>query len=269
MFGIPFNGAPSLPVRGEPPALRKVVVKILIVNCNTSAAVTADIVRSAEAVKREGTEIIGVEPRWGVVSAEGFYESYISAAAVLDRLATWTEPIDAVVMAGFGEHGREGARQLLEVPVVDITEAAAMAAMLVGHRFGVVTTLASTIAGIEASLLLMGADARCAGVRAAELPVVSAGEDLAHTVELLAVEAEVLRAQGADAIVLGCAGFAGLDRLLAERLGMPVVDGVAAAVALCESLVQLGLRTSKAGPYAPVNPAKPTPGWPVSTRLDG
>jgi allantoin racemase len=58
----------------------------------------------------------------------------------------------------------------------------------------------------------------------------------------------------AEAIVLGCAGMADLAGELAETHGLPVVDGVAAAVALAEALVRLGLRTSRLGPYAAPRP---------------
>jgi allantoin racemase len=67
--------------------------------------------------------------------------------------------------------------------------------------------------------------------------------------------------------VLGCAGMAGLCVTLQQRLGVPVIDGVAAAVKLSEALVSLGLKTSKVGDYATPLPkvyvgwAQPL-GWP-------
>ena len=54
----------------------------------------------------------------------------------------------------------------------------------------------------------------------------------------------------ADCVLLGCAGMADLQRSIADELGIPVVDGVAAAVKLIEGLVALGLRTSKSGGFA-------------------
>lgn len=42
----------------------------------------------------------------------------------------------------------------------------------------------------------------------------------------------------------------GLQRTVGEKLGVPVVDGVGAAVKLAESLVALGLTTSRTGGYA-------------------
>ena len=54
-----------------------------------------------------------------------------------------------------------------------------------------------------------------------------------------------------DDIVLGCAGLADLADSLAREHGVPVIDGVGAAVKLLEALGGLGLATSKRGPYAP------------------
>jgi allantoin racemase len=67
------------------------------------------------------------------------------------------------------------------------------------------------------------------------------------------ISAEIIAAirdDGAEAVVLGCAGMADLAAELAEQHGLPVVDGVAAAVTLAEGLVRLGLTTSRLGPYA-------------------
>jgi allantoin racemase len=243
-------------------------VRILVVNCNTSEAMTSEIVEAAEAVARPGTEILGTQPFWGPKSAEGFYESYVTAAAVLDRLATWpqNEPIDAVIMAGFGEHGREGARQLLNVPVVDITEAAAQIACLLGHKYGIVTTMTQAVAPIESSIVAAGLASRCAGIRAADLEVLAVRSDMQTTAGLLEEQSRQLISNGADVIVLGCAGFGGMDKEMERRLGLPVVEGVSAAVALCEALVQLGKTTSKSGPYRPVNSAKEMVGWPISSN---
>ena len=106
-----------------------------------------------------------VSPRWGVESAEGYLDSYWSAASVLDLLRSWEHPVDAVVMAGFGEHGREGLQEVLDVPVVDITEAAAHFAYLLGYRYSVVTTLDRAVPLIEERLLLSGVHSHCASVR--------------------------------------------------------------------------------------------------------
>ncbi|MEZ0490815.1 aspartate/glutamate racemase family protein [Kineococcus sp. TBRC 1896] len=236
-------------------------MRILVVNCNTSTVITEVIAAGARAAATPGTEIIAVQPGWGPASAEGYYESLVTATAVLDTVLGTSETFDAVVMAGYGEHGREGVRQVLDVPVVDITEASALLAVLVSHRFGVVTTVASTLAGIEDSLRSAGLWERCAGVRATAVPVVTIHDDAEASVELLVEQGRDLLAAGADSLVLGCAGFAGLDRRMEAALGVPVFDSVASGVALAEDLVHLGKRTSKKGPFAGPDPAKGWTGW--------
>lgn len=239
-------------------------MKILVVNCNTSRQTTSAIRETAQAVARRGTKVDATQPTWGVESAEGYLDSFVSAAAVLDVLSTIEEGYDAVVLAGYGEHGREGARQLLDIPVVDITEASAQVACLIGHRYGVVTSLNHAVAGIWDNLRTAGLDSRCVGVSASEIPVLKLHHDPDETAAALAAKAGGLIDAGADVIVLGCAGMAGQREAVERLLPVPVVEGVSAAVALAESLVTLGLATSKAGPYAPVSATKSRPGWPVS-----
>ena len=74
------------------------------------------------------------------------------------------------------------------------------------------------------------------------------------------VDLAALARDRSGAIVLGCAGMAALCRTLQQRLGVPVIDGVSAAVKLAESLAALDLRTSKQGDYATPLPKQYT-GW--------
>ncbi|MEV6755511.1 aspartate/glutamate racemase family protein [Streptomyces sp. NPDC051214] len=222
---------------------------IVVTNCNTTRAMTEEIVRGAAAAAAPGTTITGLTPAWGPESAEGWLDSYLSAAAVLDTLRGYEEPCDAVVMAGFGEHGREGARELLDVPVVDITEAAAHLACLLGRRYGVVTTLDRTRGQIEDSLHAAGVAQNCAAVIGTGLGVLDLG-DSEVTARAFLTAAERARDMGAEVLVLGCAGMTGLQEKVGTALDMPVVDGVAAAVKLAESLITLNLTTSRTGGYA-------------------
>ena len=239
-------------------------MKILVVNVNTTEAMTASIAESARAVASPGTEIVGLTPALGAESVEGNFESYLAAVAVMDAVVGYRGTFDAVVQAGFGEHGREGLQELLAVPVVDITEAAGHVASLIGHRYSVVTTLDRTVPLIEDRLKLAGLDARCASVRSSGLTVLQLEEDPELAVKTIVGEAEkAVREDRAEVICLGCGGMAGLDEAVRAAAGVPVVDGVTAAVKLAESLVDLGLTTSKVRTYATPRPKRVT-GWPLS-----
>jgi allantoin racemase len=149
-------------------------MKILLLNPNTSESMTAEIAAAARAVAAEGTEIVARNPRFGTTAIDSSAESYLSAVGVMDLVASMLVAnefdYDAVVLAGFGEHGKDALQEMLSVPVLDIAEAAAHVAHLIGRRFSVVTTLARSIPPIEDRLMLAGLDAHCASVRTPQAP---------------------------------------------------------------------------------------------------
>lgn len=237
------------------------MTRIAVVNCNTTESMTETAAARARLAVHPGTEIVAITPSWGVESAEGWFDSFISAAAVLHTLQNLPDDIDGVVMAGFGEHGREGARELLDIPVVDITEASAHLAMTLGRRYGVVTTVRRAVGQIEDSLTTAGLIGHCAAIEDTGLGVLELEEDAFATAEAFVAAGERAIARGAEVICLGCAGMAGLEEHVRDRLPVPVIDGVAAAAALVETLVRQGLRTSKIDSYA--RPLAKARSWPV------
>lgn len=241
-------------------------MRIVIANVNTTESVTEAIRQQATKAAGPGTEVLAVTPYFGPASVEGNFESYLAAVAVMDRVTAIEESFDALVLAGFGDHGKEGLAEMLEVPVVDITEAAAHLACLTGRRYSVVTSLSRTVGQIHDRLHLAGLAARCASVRATGMAVLELEADLDRTSERIAEEAaQAVVEDGAEVICLGCAGMAGLTERVQARIGAPVVDGVTAAIGLAETLVRLDLRTSKIGDYAAPR-TKPISGWPISGR---
>ncbi|MBC9715498.1 Asp/Glu/hydantoin racemase [Streptomyces sp. TRM66268-LWL] len=239
-------------------------MRILVVNVNTTDSMTKTIGEQAMTAASPGTEIVPLTPAFGADSVEGNYESHLAAIAVMETVRSYPEPFDAVIQAGYGEHGREGLQELLDVPVVDITEAAAATAQFLGRSYSVITTLDRAVPLIEDRLLLAGLSARCASVRASGMPVLELERDPAAAVEAIAEEAaRAVEQDRAEVICLGCGGMSGLSERVVERTGVPVVDGVAAAVTIAESLVRLGLTTSKVRTYAPPRP-KQFRAWPMA-----
>ena len=238
-------------------------MRILIVNVNTTASMTEGIVAQARKAAAPGTEIVGLTPRFGAESVEGNFESYLAAVGVMDAVMRYDQPFDAVIQAGYGEHGREGLQELLTVPVVDITEAAASTAMFLGHKYSVVTTLDRAVPMIEDRLKLAGLDARCASVRASGMAVLELEAQPERAVQAIVQQAALAVSDDhAEVICLGCGGMAELEAQVRARTGVPVVDGVAAAVHIAQALVQQGLSTSKVRTYAPPRPKRMT-GFPL------
>jgi allantoin racemase len=231
-------------------------MRILIVNPNTTAAMTEKIGHAARAAAAVGTEIIAVNPLDGPVSIEGYYDEAFSVPGLLAEIAKGdVSGVCAHIIACFDDTGLEAARCISPAPVIGIGEAAFHLASMLGHRFSVVTTLSRSIAVIENNLLKYGLAGRCANVRACEVPVLSLDDPASDAAARIGAEIELAKQQDrAEAIVLGCAGMADLAARLSQRHGLPVLDGVASAVKLAEAFGALGLKTSKIGAYAPPRP---------------
>jgi allantoin racemase len=224
----------------------------MVLNPNTSHGMTASIGRAAQAVAGPTTEILAVQPEFGPVSIEGFYDEAIAAAGVAARVrASDAQDIQGLALACFGDPGLEAAREALACPVLGIAEAAFHAAAMVSSGFSIVTTMTRTCVIAEHLVVKYGFERQCRGIHGTDVPVLAledAGDALQE--QLFAASQEALNKDGSDAIVLGCAGMAPLCEALQQRLGVPVIDGVAAAVKLLEALHGLGLKTSKRCNYA-------------------
>lgn len=226
--------------------------RIMVVNPNTTAAMTDGVVAAARTVAAPGTEIVGGTPGYGVSSVESHTDEVWGAAGVCDQvIAGEAAGVDAYVVACFGDTGVAPARELAAGPVVGMTEAALMTAALVAYRFTVLTMPRRTIAMSDRVVQHLGLEHRCT-VRAVEVPVSDVEHGAAHLLPLFADEGRAaMEHDGAEALVLGCAGLSDLLEPLAAELGVPVIDGVLAGVTMAEGLLAQGLSSSRACTYAP------------------
>jgi allantoin racemase len=226
------------------------MTRITVINPNTSAELTATITKAAQAVAGAGVTVTGVHPAVGVPSVESHAQEAIAAVGVIEQVRAHQADTDAFVIACFGDTGVPAAREVATCPVVGMTEAALQTACLVAHRFVVITLPARTIAHSDRVVRALGLEHRCT-VTAVDVPVAELVDGSTH---LLDAFAEAARgADHAEAVVLGCAGLADLVGPLSDTLGVPVIDGVAAGVGIAVGLVAMGLNTSRANTFAPVD----------------
>ena len=237
-------------------------MKLLLINPNTSSGMTAGIASAAREVAAPGTVVVARQPGFGPASIEGHFEETVAAAGVATLAhAAQGEGFDATVIACFGDPGLDAARELTTAPVLGIAEAAFHAASFVATGFSVVTTMSRTCIMAEHLVVRYGFERRCRGIHGTDIPVLAletCGEDTIAQIESAARLA--LQRDRSGAIVLGCGGMAALCRTLQQRLGVPVIDGVSAAVKLAEALAGFGLKTEKLGNYASPLP-KRWVGW--------
>jgi allantoin racemase len=243
-------------------------VHITVINPNTAGAITDTIVAAARAVALSGVEISGTNPTVGVASVESHSEEAWATMGILAEIERAEAPDrepdqnqqqrrsdpkpDAFVIACFGDTGIDAAREAATVPVVGMTEAALFVAATVAHRFTIVTMPTRTIAQSERVVRSLGLGHRCT-VRAVDVPVSDLVAGSAHLLPIFAAEArQAMSSDGAEAIILGCAGLADLVEPLGAELGIPVIEGVAAAVSFAAGLVAQRLSTSRSSTFAAV-----------------
>lgn len=224
---------------------------IRVINPNTSRAMTGKIGLTAREVAGPGVEIEATcpAPGDGPAAVESHTDEAWAALAVARQVAA--SRADGFVLACFGDPGLDAARELTPAPVVGIAEAAMHVATLSGRTFAVVTTLSRTLGRAHDLVRRYGFEDACVAAYAADVPVLALEEAGSDAREAIAVLCErAVRDDGADTVVLGCAGMTDLCEDLTKRAGVPVIDGVAAAVGLVSGMVRMGVGTSKRDEYA-------------------
>jgi allantoin racemase len=225
-------------------------MRIALINPNATKSMTRSIAKAARAAAAPDTEIVALTNVTGPASIQGVVDGASAVPGVLDLIRRHRDA-DAFIIACFDDTGLDAARCVAAGPVIGIGEAGCHAASLVAHRFSVVTTLARSAPILRNNLDLHGLSTKCASVLAIGVPVLDLENpsgsvmDSIHATVRLAIERD-----GAEAIVLGCAGMAHLTPHLTEKFGLPMIDGVASAMGLAAALVRMGLRTSRLGLYA-------------------
>ncbi|MHC8507868.1 MAG: aspartate/glutamate racemase family protein [Rhodospirillales bacterium] len=231
-------------------------MKLLLINPNTTESMTAKAAAAARAAAQPGTEIIEATSQNGPASIQGYLDGAACLPGLLAEAARRKDENpdavpDAVIVACFDDTGVDALRCMFDAPVIGIGEAAYHAAAMLSVKFSVVTTLARSVPVLEDNLARYGLAQKCARVRASGVPVLKLEEGDPESLGRIRAEIRAAVEQdGADAVVLGCAGMADLMNQLSREFNMPVIDGVVAAVKLAEGLAGAGFKTSKAGAYA-------------------
>ncbi|WP_460667650.1 aspartate/glutamate racemase family protein [Kocuria himachalensis] len=216
----------------------------------------------AAAAAAPGTTVAAVSPPMGPASIESHYDESLAVPGILEVICTAVreDAADGFVIACFGDPGLEAAREVAQGrPVVGIAQGAMHFASLTGRSFSVVTTLSRTEGRAWDLAHAFGFTGRCRSVRSCEIPVLeleNPGSDATRVVTALCATA--LDEDRSDAVVLGCAGMAGLCARIQEEIGAPVIDGVAAATALVEAMVRLGVPGASRGEFAAPRPKQYT-----------
>ncbi|MDF0597945.1 aspartate/glutamate racemase family protein [Psychromarinibacter halotolerans] len=207
-------------------------MRLLYINPNSTAEMTDSIVEAARAAVPEA-EVIGWTNTDGPPAIQGAADGDAAVPGLLALLPkARTADVDAIVIACFDDTGLDGARAMAHCPVLGIGQAGFHMAVLMGGRFGVVTTLPISVPVIEGNIASYGFADACTGVRPSGLPVLAVEEGGDDVLATLDREITAAAADGARSVVLGCAGMARHRSALSRPGGPLLIDGVAASALL-------------------------------------
>ena len=228
------------------------MTRLLLINPNTTQSITDLVLKHAKSFAAKGTTLRAISGAFGpryIASRIGYA---IAGHAAVDALANDRGTRDAVVLACFGDPGLAALKEVSKVPVVGMAEASILQACAIGRRFSIVTGGERWKAMLEEFVAAQGMSPRLASVRT----VAPTGADIARNpkaaMALLARGCSACaREDGADVVILGGAGLAGLAAKLRAAVDVPLLDGVACAISMAEALAKQ--KPGRAGaPPAPV-----------------
>ena len=212
---------------------------ILVINPNSNQAVTDGMADALKVLKVSGGPKIEC-----LTLAEGPFgvESQADIEAVtlpLRKLVIERDDANAYVIACYSDPGLQVCREATPKPVFGIQECGVLTALSQGDRFGVIALADASIKRHLRYLRQMGVMERLARERAANLSVHDSATGTETFARLCEVGTELRDFDGAETIILGCAGMVVHRIPLAEFLGIPVIDPVQAATSMAMGAVML------------------------------
>jgi len=204
-----------------------------------------------ERIKRPETELTVVCAERGPETIESAYDEAYAIPPTLELVKKANrEGYDAVILACFSDPGLEAAKEISEIPVIGIEESSLHMAAMLGSKFTVVTPRKQRIPSKREHVHMRGMSHFLASVRSLDLSVAETDADPERTKKRVLEVSRQAVEDGAEVIILGCAGMAGYAPEIESKLKIKVIDPSAVALKVTEAMADLGLTHSKAGLFA-------------------
>jgi allantoin racemase len=204
---------------------------LIIINPNSSQTVTDGIDAAVTPLRRFGTPIRCLTLADGPSGIESQRQADLTIAPML-TLAAAQADATGYVIACFGDPGLHALRDQTDLPVVGIQEAAVMTALTLGQQFGVIAIMAASIPRHMRAFGAMGVLGRLAGDRALGLGVADLSDPDKSLAAMIATGKRLRDDDGANVLIMGCAGMAQYRDTLEAQTGLPVVEPCQAAAAM-------------------------------------
>jgi len=227
-------------------------MKIMVINPNTSVSMTDHLRKELVKIKREDTELTVTCPMVGPVSIESAFDEALAVPPTLELVKKAnSEGYDAVILACFSDPGIEAAKEISTIPVVGIQEATLHVAAMLGYKFTILTPLQQRVPHKHREVRRYRLEQSMASVRPLGLTVAETDADPVRTKQrIMEVSRLAADKDGAEVMVLGCAGMVGYAEEVERELGLVVLDPSSVALKICEALVEAKLVHSKRAFFA-------------------
>jgi allantoin racemase len=226
-------------------------MRILLVNANTSELVTAKVLAGARAAAAADAEVAAVTGTFGAQVIGTRSEQAIAEHSTIALVSRHAQGFDAVVIAVSHDTGLRAARELLEIPVVGMTEAGLLTACMLGGRIGMIVFGRRVLPMYQEVVASYGLAERIAGWRVLESTVPYSQVSHPELDAAIVAETNVLVEQaGAESVLVTGAVMAGVPARLQHAVPVPLVDCIACGVRQAHLLATLRFPTPRAGSYA-------------------
>lgn len=235
-------------------------MKLLLINPNTTGHVTQRMLAQARRASGPDVDVHAVTAAFGPAIIGSRTENAIAGHAALELAARHHAGFDAVILGVSLDTALWPLREMLDIPVVGMAEAALHTGCMIGGRIGCLTLGRRLVPLYEELTRSYGLSSRVASWRALELPAAYGAEIDAEVARHIGAACERMVADdGAEVIVLCGAVLTGYAEHVAPALGVPVIDCIDAAARQARTLAEMRLVPPRTGSYA----------RPTGRRLDG
>jgi allantoin racemase len=223
-------------------------MRLLIINPNTTDAMTDKVAAAARRALPTGTAIVAVTGRFGARYIASRASFAVAGHAALDAFAAHGEGCDAVLLACFGDPGLDALREVAHCPVVSLIDAACAEAGSDGRRFSIVTGGERWGPMLTEMIMARGLSGQLASIKT----VAPTGGEIARDPERAAATLadacrRCAREDGADAVILGGAGLIGIADLIRPVLPVDVICSNEAGFRAAAAALAAGGRLSGPG----------------------
>jgi len=220
-------------------------MRIMAIAPTTTTEWNELVLNTMKEVASSETEIEVFNLEDGPLNIESVYQEELAVPCILELIKEAQNKYDGVIICCFAGPGLDAAKEISSIPVIGVGEAAQLMALPLGDRYGIVTTIDSTVTLQNRKAKILGTERKLVSVRPLNLPVLELEQEDLVKDKIFKLVKEMISEDKIDVLVLGCGLFTTIGREIQEKLRIPTIIPHHAAIKLIEAYVKMGLAQSE------------------------